>query len=311
MKQQGGRNHSNLKPPTGSGFWLVEAPCIDGRGRRDGMAELFGLSALLIGLLFVLALATGFGFRRPRLSAVGPGSDRSLLTSRPGTYGGAVAAVIAATGLSGIAPLSGPSGRIVLVLILVLGAAVAVGGGSGIVREVLYIGIGIGATLTALAELFGGACGEQMPSTLATVFAVVPLGVMVLSAVFLGPWGGRRGSVLGDVGPLALAGFVFIELGTVAAYPAGVPALNTAIGTGNSWAPLVLLLIVCVIAVSVGAHPRAGADLCAMGLLVLTGLFLAFDTPCGLRLTNLIVVGLTFGASLGAVSMVRARLSTR
>ena len=275
------------------------------------MAELFGLSALLIGLLFVLALATGFGLRRPRLSAVGPGSDRSLLTSRPGTYGGAVATVIAATGLSGLAPLSGPSGRSMLVLVFVLGAAVAGGRGSGIVREVLYLGIGIGATLTALAELFGGACGEQMPSTLATVFAVVPLGAMVLSAVFLGTWGGRRGSVLGDVGPLALASFAIIELGTFAAYPAGVPALDTAVRDGKSWAPLVLLLIVCVIATGVGVHPRAGADLAAIGLLVLTGLFLAFDTPCGLRFTNLVVVALTFGTAFGLVSMVRARLSMR
>lgn len=234
------------------------------------MAELFGLVALLIGLFFVLALATGFGLKRPRLSKVGPGSDRALLAVRPGTYGGVVAVVIAAAGLSGIAPLSDASARGVLVLIFGLGAVVALGRGSGLVREVLYVGIGIGATVTALGELFTGACGQQMPSELATVFAVVPLGAMALSAVFLGSWGGRRGSVLRDAGPLALATFVIVELGTFAAYPAGIPALDGTIAEGNSWAPMVMLLIVCVIAVGVGLHPRAGADLAAMGLLVLS-----------------------------------------
>lgn len=272
------------------------------------MAELLGLAAVPIALLFILAWATGFGFKRPRLSAVGPASDRRLLVSRPGTYGGVVAAVVAATGLAGVAPLSGPQSRSVLVLIFLLGGAIAYGSGSGLVREVLYLGVGVAATVTALVELFAGTCGEQMPSDLATIFAVVPLGAMALSAVFLGPWGGRGGSVLTDAGPLALAAFPIVELGTFAAYPAGVPALDNAFVEGNPWAPLILLAIVTFIGTVVGLHPRAGADLAAMGLLVLTGFFLAFDTPCGLRFRNLVVVALTFGIAFALVSMVRSRL---
>ena len=275
------------------------------------MGELLGLAAVLLGLYFVLVLATGFGFRRPRLSPVSAGSDRALLTARPGTYGGVVAAVIAATGLSGMAPLSGPTGRSILVLVFLLGVAVGAGQGSGIIREVFYIGVGLGATVTALVELFTGQCGDQMPSGLATAFAVVPLGLMGLSALILGPWGGRRGSLLGDLGPLALAGFAIVELGTFAAYPGGVPALDETVGSGNAWAAPLLLLIVSVIAVGVGIHPRAGADLTALALLVLTGALLTFNSPCGLRLANLVVISLTFGSAFGLVSIVRSWLHAR
>lgn len=68
----------------------------------------------------IIAWVLGMGPRRAELPTSRP-HDRPFFTSTAGSYRGALAAIVAATGLAGLADIRSPDGQSVLVLVFALG----------------------------------------------------------------------------------------------------------------------------------------------------------------------------------------------
>lgn len=302
--------------------WNWSSETAEGAGPRRATSKttttddsVAGAAITLVFMLVVYAVA--FGLHRPRLQRVGPNSDASLLDRAPMSFGGVLGALITGTTLSSFS-LQTPWTRgnvLTLIAIVAIVTAFAPGGSSrrnGLhtVRELIYFLIGASAAALLVLELASGACGAQLPSRIAVVFIVIPAVLVLLSSmatavVFLRPMGTAR-----NAGRTVIAAVMVLELGIVAVYPGGAPLLGQSTPALGGWLPLVLWLFLVVIALGVGVHPRAGADLTAIGLLVLKVYFGLgpIDATCGLSIIEAFwVTAVFFAVFLGGL-VVRSML---
>lgn len=273
-----------------------------------------GALTVLVFMLVVYAVA--FGLHRPRLQKLGPDSDASLLDRAPMSFGGVLGALVSGTTLSTFSLETTWTRGNVLTLVAILAALTAFTTGKSspqrglsATRELVYFIIGVSAAALLVIELSTGACGAELPSRVAAVFAILPAALVLTSsliaaAVFLRPI-----RTLRDAGRIMIAAVMVLELGIFAVYPGGIPLLEQLSTPFGGWLPLVLWLTVAVVALASGVHPRAGADLTAIGLLIVKLYFgVGFvDAACGLLMSEALWITtafvVVFAAALGLRSL--------
>ena len=253
--------------------------------------EAFGFILPLVMIVVVYAIA--FGWNLPHIASREVG-DGPLLDGAHGTYSGAVAALVTTATLSGL----GQEG-LMLGAMFVLGIAMSITNRLNRFKEASFGVLGLVAGAVAFEEVLTGACGDYLPSATARILAIFPVVAMMVSWVVLRKVEKRLS--LKDLGWMMLAVPVMIHLGAMAVFPAGLPLLDQQLPLHRAWVPVALIVCLSVIAVGCAIHPRAGADLAAIGLLALTIFFTLYDTPCGISFVAFASVTLVFlvGAAVG------------
>jgi hypothetical protein len=276
---------------------------------RVEVGEVLGLLLVLAFLGVVYAIMFGrvrpgaaWGRRRP----VAGSPDVSLLEHG---IGGGFAFVVVAADLADVA-----GDEVITGLWLAVGAGALLSAvRARLARAVLFGTIGLAALATSVTGVLAGACGASVGSTGLAVAALAPAVVLVIARVLAGVFQLLRpGRLIEDLGVGALAASAVVSLGTFAVDPGGISLLAEAAGTDTWWSqPWVVIVLLCVIAAGVGLRPRVGADLVAIGLVVLQFGFVGFGAPCGLQRGPLLVSAAVFLGTLLLLGPVAARFAGR